>query len=107
MRWFRRRRGRHEGRPATLVAEPSPSVVAVRPATVFRSVTADRIPVTGHLARRAAVTLSPPVPTFAVEAPALPRVQLGFRDGTTAQLAPDCAQSLALQELAGALTRRD
>jgi hypothetical protein len=36
-----------------------------------------------------------------------PRVVLGFRDGSTAALAPGSAQARALTELAAALTRRD
>ncbi|MGB8651197.1 MAG: hypothetical protein WCD35_11105 [Mycobacteriales bacterium] len=36
-----------------------------------------------------------------------PRVELGFRDGSTAALAPDSAQARALTEIAQVLTRRD
>lgn len=39
--------------------------------------------------------------------PAAPRVQLGFRDGTSASLDPDSEQALALELLAQSLTRRD
>jgi hypothetical protein len=35
------------------------------------------------------------------------RVELGFRDGSTAALAPDSAQARALSEIAAVLTRRD
>ncbi|HUR14572.1 MAG TPA: hypothetical protein VM097_08780 [Mycobacteriales bacterium] len=35
------------------------------------------------------------------------RVELGFRDGSTAALAPDSAQARALTEIAAVLTRRD
>ncbi len=35
------------------------------------------------------------------------RVQLGFRDGSMATLAPDSAQARALEDIAVALTRRD
>jgi len=55
-----------------------------------------------------------PVPTAAVEAaaveppaPRVSRVQLGFRDGTTASLDPDSAQAAALEELALLLSLRD
>ena len=36
-----------------------------------------------------------------------PRIELGFRDGTTAALDPDCEQALALEELAILLNFRD
>ena len=45
--------------------------------------------------------------TAAPDAPAAPRVQLGFRDGTSASLDPDSEQALALELLAQSLTRRD
>jgi hypothetical protein len=35
------------------------------------------------------------------------RVELGFRDGSTAALAPDSAQARALREIASVLTSRD
>ena len=47
-----------------------------------------------------ALVVHPPMPP----APA-PRVELGFRDGSTAALAPDSAQSRALVALADVLTR--
>lgn len=39
--------------------------------------------------------------------PTAPRIQLGFRDGTSASLDPDSEQALALELLAQSLTRRD
>ena len=39
--------------------------------------------------------------------PSAPRVQLGFRDGSSASLDPDSEQALALELLAQSLTRRD
>jgi hypothetical protein len=56
----------------------------------------------------AAVTAIPAqtVPV-AVAAPELPRVELGFRDGTTAALAPNSVQAQALRDIASALTRRE
>jgi len=48
----------------------------------------------------------PPVVVAAPSAPA-PRVELGFRDGTTAALAPGSVQAKALTEIASRLTRRD
>jgi hypothetical protein len=57
----------------------------------------------------------PPLPPdlpVAVEAPvpvvvAGPRVELGFRDGTTAALAPGSDQARALSDIATVLTQRD
>jgi hypothetical protein len=54
----------------------------------------------------------PAAPPGAVEPPAVsttlpPRVQLGFRDGTSTSLDPSSSQSQALEELAQSLTRRD
>jgi hypothetical protein len=48
---------------------------------------------------------TPPVPVTEPE-PA-PRVELGFRDGSTAALAPDSAQARALTAIADVLTQRD
>ncbi len=52
-----------------------------------------------------------PVPSQAAppawNAPPGPRVELGFRDGSTAALAPDSAQARALTAIADVLTRRD
>ncbi len=45
----------------------------------------------------------PPMPATRVDD--APRVELGFRDGSTAALAPDSAQSRALLALAEVLTR--
>lgn len=42
-----------------------------------------------------------------LQEPAASRVQLGFRDGTSAHLDPQSSQYLALEELAQSLTRRD
>lgn len=47
-------------------------------------------------------TEPPPPPAWR-----LPRVQLGFRDGSSASLDPSSSQSRALQALARSLTRRD
>jgi hypothetical protein len=54
----------------------------------------------------------PAAPPAEVEGPAVPatlppRVQLGFRDGTSTSLDPSSSQSQALEELAQSLTRRD
>ena len=47
------------------------------------------------------------MPTAYVESFPTPRIELGFRDGSTALLLPGSAQSVALQAIASALTRRD
>ncbi|MCW2671735.1 MAG: hypothetical protein JWP14_324 [Frankiales bacterium] len=48
-----------------------------------------------------------PVSPGVVEEPRAPRVELGFRDGSTAALAPGSEQAKALNDIAAALTRRD
>lgn len=52
-----------------------------------------------------------PQPVFAMAvgglAPASPRVQLGFRDGSSTSLDPLSSQSLALEQLAESLSQRD
>jgi hypothetical protein len=52
------------------------------------------------------VLVHPPMPAVRVD-DAGARVELGFRDGSTAALAPDSAQARALTEIAAALARRD
>jgi hypothetical protein len=89
---FRSRRvGRHE------VGAAAPSVSAappVRPASYG-----------AFAGPRSAVPMAPLVPES--RQPWEPRVELGFRDGTTATLAPGSAQARALTEIATALARRD
>lgn len=56
------------------------------------------------------VQAAPPVVPPQPEPPVVvqgPRVELGFRDGTTAALAPGSAQAQALTDLAAVLTQRD
>ena len=48
-----------------------------------------------------------PFPPHVPEQPVAPRVELGFRDGSTAALAPDSPQSRALVALASVLVRKD
>ncbi|MCU1624038.1 MAG: hypothetical protein JWL79_2883 [Frankiales bacterium] len=55
----------------------------------------------------AVVPPPPPPPAQVVEEPPRPRVELGFRDGSTAALAPESAQAKALTDIASVLTRRD
>lgn len=65
----------------------------------------------GPTVGRAVVGTTPaPAQPVVLEVPAalaVPRVQLGFRDGTTAALDPDSDQALALEELAVLLNLRD
>jgi hypothetical protein len=85
---FRRRRpGRHElGSAVRDIPSAVPTVVVHPPA----------VP---------GLVPAPPAPAVPVQQG--PRVELGFRDGTTAALAPDSAQARALVALAGVLARRD
>jgi hypothetical protein len=39
--------------------------------------------------------------------PKAPRIELGFRDGSTAALAPGSEQARALRDIASILTQRD
>ena len=71
--------------------EPAPlqEPVAVEPAAVVPSPAAEPV--------------APPAPVR----PRGPRVELGFRDGSTAALAPGSEQAKALTDLASVLTQRD
>ena len=107
--WFRRSRGRHAlGAAVTAlptaplaveVTPAAPPAVPVEPLAIAPSVPAVQLP-----------TAAPSVPAAAALAPtpAVPssRVQLGFRDGSTASLDPGSEQAVALEELAGRLARR-
>jgi len=102
---FRRRRGRHDLGSAVRDIPAAPPVVLVHPpATVVlpepEPAAAPAVVVPAVVG--AAVEGAPEVP-----AQAQPRVELGFRDGSTAALAPDSAQARALTEIAQVLTRRD
>lgn len=89
---FRSRRvGRHE------VGAAVPSAAVVLPVQPVPSYRGFSLPVPAPAAQ--AVAEATPAP--------LPRVELGFRDGTTAALAPGSAQARALTEIATALARRD
>jgi hypothetical protein len=76
---FRRRRGRHElGGAVRDIPHAAPPVL-----------------------------VHPPLPaSLPVQADA-PRVELGFRDGSTAALAPDSPQSRALVALASVMVKKD
>jgi hypothetical protein len=96
---FRRRqpRGKHAlGAAVTSIPSGLPPRVAAPVAVVPEQVvTAEPV-----------VAEMPQVPVQA-PAPRAPRVELGFRDGTSAALAPGSEQATALQEIASVLTRRD
>jgi len=78
VRLLRRRRGRHELGAA--VRDLPVGALGWPPVAAFQA-------------------LPEPLPT--------PRVELGFRDGTTAELAPDSAPARALLAVARVLARRD
>jgi hypothetical protein len=97
---FRRRspRGGKHLRRAAVVRSPG---VAPLPtvATIFSPVTP-----------AVALLTSAPVPAHTPHIPAVPagpRIQLGFRDGTTASLALDSEQARALMDLACLLNQRN
>jgi ferric-dicitrate binding protein FerR (iron transport regulator) len=75
--WWRRRRPRELGAAVTGIAS---GVVQVRP------------------------PVQPDLPAVPAAAAAGPRVELGFRDGSSASLDPGSEQARALEELARALT---
>ena len=80
--FLRRKRGKHDlGAAVTAIpSQPVPPVVpAYRPSAALQQL----VPVQAS------------------------RVELGFRDGSTAALAPGSEQALALNDLASVLTRRD
>ena len=91
---FRRRPpGRHAlGAAVTAIpsVRPAPPVLPAEPVAPVVEPVASVVPVA-------------PV----VEQPPGPRVELGFRDGSTAALAPGSEQAQALTDLASVLTRRD
>ena len=76
---FRRRRGRHELGGAVRDIPHAPPTVLVHP----------------------------PLPAAIPSQSDAPRVELGFRDGSTAALAPDSPQSKALVALASVLVTKD
>lgn len=105
MKWpFRRKAGRHQ-LGAAVTGLPSAPPLPVPPLTPARP--------------RSAVEQELPEPPFVPEpapeatpqesepAPRQPRVELGFRDGSTAALAPGSEQAKALTDIASLLTRRD
>lgn len=101
---FRRRPGKHE--PVTAVwAVPVFGVTsALRPASHGAFFTRPVEPVARSAAEVAAVV---PTRSYGVPVTPGPRVELGFRDGSTAALAPGSEQARALTEVASVLTQRD
>ena len=92
MVFWRRPKGRHErgAAPARPTGEPSVAAYAVAP----------------PIAARASLPMDWAFPELQpTPAPTAPRVELTFRDGTTAAL--DDQQARALDEIAQVLTRRD
>ena len=109
---FRRKAGRHElgaavtGIPGMPQAAQPVAVAAVpvwaRPPAAPVPVSADR-----DSAHELLATPEPLPAALVAEVPPAPRVELGFRDGSTAALAPGSDQAKALSEIASVLTQRD
>ena len=93
---FRRKAGRHQ-LGAAVTAIPS----AVAPAHPSASPP-------GAIPREPPASVPAQAPAeVAAEVAAGPRVELGFRDGSTAALAPGSAQAKALTEIASLLTQKE
>jgi hypothetical protein len=94
-----------EAPPLEPAAEPVPAPVMPVPLPVPRAAPAALpAPQPRPAPVRPATTVPTPGPPVAV--PPARRVQLGFRDGTCAELDPASEQSHALRELAQSLVRR-
>ena len=99
--------------PAPTVPAPTASAPAVPTPTApaatvpAPAVPAPTLPAATVPAPAAAAPVRSPAPTLAT-LPSVPvsRVQLGFRDGSTASLAAGSEQAVALEALAGLLNRR-
>ena len=94
--------GSHPTDPGGVAPKSLPTVAAapVSVASPPDSVPPARVPAAMAAVRIELPALAPPRPVVSAS-----RVQLGFRDGSTAVLDPD--QAAALEELAGLLTSRD
>lgn len=106
---FRRKAGKHQlGAAVTSIPTfPRPAASAPSMPEMPRYDGLPAVPV-----QAPAVVSTPGVPVAApspYEPPvsAEPRIELGFRDGSTAALAPGSEQARALTEIASVLTRRD
>jgi hypothetical protein len=123
MRLFRRSKGRHALGAAVTGIPSGPLPAATLSVPSFPApvpVPSSAAPVQAAPAPPPPVQVPVPVPAAAV-APVLPqvsllpqpavvpasRVQLGFRDGTSAVLDPSSRQAQALEQLAQSLTRKD
>ena len=99
----------HGAQPPVVAEPPAPAAPPVAPAVL----PAPAAPAVAPSSLEAALAelLPPPageVPTGPpVQSRVAPRVQLGFRDGSSTTLEPGSSQSRALAELAQSLTRRD
>ena len=93
---FRRKAGKHELGAAVTAIPSAPRVVP--PPAYAAPVAPPVVPPVAQAAPQVA-----PAP----EVPAQPRIELGFRDGSTAALAPGSEQAKALTEIASVLTQRD
>lgn len=109
---FRRRpKGRHAlGAAVTSIPTGRPSV----PELIQRAVTPPPAPVVADAVVVAPEPVAVPPEPVVVAAQVLRpepvpgnRVELGFRDGSTAALAPNSEQAKALSDIASVLTRRD
>ena len=94
---------------AAVISIPSARLQLVAPAAAVPApaVPAPAMPAPAVPAPAAAAPVRSPGPTAATR-PSVPvsRVQLGFRDGSTASLAAGSEQAVALEALAGLLNRR-
>jgi len=110
MGWFwgllRRPRGRH-ALGAAVTSIPSAPLRLVAPAAAVPAAAVPAAAVPAAAAPAAAAPVRGPAPAVAT-LPSVPvsRVQLGFRDGSTASLAADSEQAVAFEALAGLLNRR-
>ena len=115
MGWFlsllRRPRGRHAlGAAVTSIPSARLHLVAPVPAGPAHAAPLAAPAPAGPAYATPLAVVHRPAPTVAMlpSTPALPasRVQLGFRDGSTASLAAGSEQAVALEALAGLLNRR-
>ncbi|MCU1599833.1 MAG: hypothetical protein JWO22_542 [Frankiales bacterium] len=95
--------------PSARVQEaPAPAVVVPPPPPVVEAPVAVReTPVSVVEAPAPVQTRAPVEPPPAPVRVRGPRVELGFRDGSTAALAPGSEQAKALTDIASVLTQRD
>ena len=113
--WRRRPRGKHALGAAVIPLPAGPPVAATAPGPAA-AVEPDLATLIAQLiasgeAWNVPLSELPPLPLPVVrpegDRAASPRVQLGFRDGTSTSLDPSSSQSLALERLAQSLTSRD